>query len=333
MAVNRHSGDIEAEVITEDVLKARYDFLGANLAGLSMAGRNVIHLSRLYEREHLDSFITAAHERGSWVVFDTDDDLTDDFRQLGRGDEFKLAMRSMDHVTVSTPHLAERMEQHIGYRPTVISNHIDYSWFSEVSLSAKKMHPGLVIGLIGTASHYDDWVYPMEAFKKIAEKYENVTILVAGFHPEYLDDLPNVKKMNGVAYQHYPALVRQFDVVCCSLDPDDMFNKSKSAIKAIEAMAAVRRLPDGERGGAIPVCTDMSVYRRVVAHRGQGLLTSNDRWYETLSELIENRKLCRSLSVRGAKWVAKNRDFNRTGWKHWAKLFREVKRTGGKNVH
>lgn len=323
-SIKAHATDFDVDIIRQAQLEARIKTFGG-IAGQTFLGRDIMAISRLYSRKGLMDFVDVVHEHGSVIIFDTDDDLTDEFRGLGRGDEFVETIKAMDLVTVSTPFLADRLEPILGKRPTVLYNHIDFGLFSKTSMDAKKAYPGLVIGLVGTASHEDDWAFPMEALCRIAEEHEDVTILVAGFSPSYLDDYPNIEGLPAVSYNRYPAMVRQFDIVCCSLDPHDIFNKSKSSIKALESMSAVRRLSNGRLGGAVPVCTDMAVYRRTVSHMGNGLLTTNENWYEPLKELVDNRNLMNSLAVRGTKWVRKHRDVA-SGWKHWARVYRRIAR-------
>jgi len=289
-----------------------------------LVGRSIYVISRLYQREGLDKFLDIIHEGGGLVVFDTDDDLTEEFRDLdSRGDEFIYTMQHMDAVTVSTPYLARRMEDHIGNRPHVLPNHIDCNWFTKVSMLGKRKFNGLTVGLVGTSSHYGDWIYPVEALKCLKEKHgDDITILVGGYFPDYLDDI--ALKVAPVPYSQYPVLMRQFDIVCCSLDPDDEFNRSKSAVKALESMAAARKLPSGKLGGAVPVCTDMPVYRRVV-NGSNGVLTSNDNWFEVLDRLVTDRLLLEKLSVQGYKWVNKHRNA-RIGYKQWGRFYRQLLR-------
>jgi len=290
-----------------------------------LMGRDLYVISRLFTRQYLDRFVDAIHEDGGKVIFDTDDDLTDDYRDLGRGEDFKITIGAMDLVTVSTPFLSKRIHRYVNHKPPILMNHIDFKWFSKESRKAPRTVPGLTVGLVGTASHYDDWIYPVRALRKLAEESTDINLVVAGFFPDYLDDLPNLHQIKPVPYLKYPGMIRQFDIICCSLDPDDMFNKSKSAIKAIEAMSSVRRLSDGRWGGAVPVCTNMPVYRRAVNHMHNGILTSNDGWYDALSEMIHNTKLRNNIAVNGTKWVQKNRDIN-VGYKSWAKLYKRVSR-------
>jgi glycosyltransferase involved in cell wall biosynthesis len=289
-----------------------------------LLGSDIYVLSRLYRREGLGRFVDTLHKHNAKIVFDTDDDLTEEFRDIdGRGGEFIHTMKHMDLVTVSTPFLAKRIAKFIGYEPPVLVNHIDFRWFSRYSAEAERTAEGLTIGLIGTASHYNDWYFPLEAMAEIATEHPWVTLVVAGYYPDYLKGLPNIVELKAVPYGAYPGLMRQFDIVCCSLDPNDTFNQSKSSIKALEAMAAARTLPNGKVGGAVPVCTNMPVYRRTVNNRQNGLLTDNNDWYAPLKQLVTDTPLRHKLSVAGHKWVKKNRDI-RTGWRHWAKAYDDL---------
>ena len=269
-------------------------------------------------------FIGAIHESGGKVIFDTDDDLTDEYRDLGRGEDFKGIIGDVDYVTVSTPYLADRMSAYANNPPVALYNHVDAGWFSEVSLQAPRLVDGLTIGMIGTASHYDDWHFPLEALHRIADEYPGVTIVSAGYTPDYLRGLSNLVELSPVPYVKYPNMMRQFDIVCCSLDPSDKFNLSKSGIKALEAMSAARMFSNKKVGGAVPVCTNTPVYRRVVNNRNSGLLVDNDQWYEALLSLVENRAFRERLAVTGHRWVGKHRDIA-TGYKAWGQAYKRFK--------
>lgn len=313
-------------VLTQEQFVNIFNMLGNEAAENMFLGHDIYHISRLYRRKGLQEFVDAIHDSGGLCVFDTDDDLTEEFRELdGKGDEFLETCKAFDLVTVSTPFLADRIERHLGYRPIVLPNQIDVDWFRETSAEGKRMVDGLTVGFIGTSSHEDDWIYPVEALKRIGEEYPEITVIAAGYTPKYLYDLPNLRSLGGVPYYGYPALIRQLDIVCCSLDDEDVFNLSKSGIKALEAMASERVLPNGRKGGAVPICTDMTLYRRVVNHGHNGYLTSNDRWYEALKHVIENEQERLAVAQRGYKWVKKNRDI-RDNYVLWMRTYKNLLR-------
>lgn len=76
-------------------------------------------------------------------------------------------------------------------------------------------------------------------------------------------------------------------------------------------------------GGAVPVCTNMPVYRRAVQHRHNGLLVNNDEWYDALSLLVRDTRLRNGLAVLGHRWVKKNRDI-KTGCRLWHDTYMEI---------
>jgi glycosyltransferase involved in cell wall biosynthesis len=199
----------------------------------------------------------------------------------------------------------------------VLPNHVDFGWFGQQSLLAERQVEGLTIGVLGTRTHYFDWIYLEEVFGRISREYDDVTILCAGFQPDYLEDY---RCLSGVPYRYYPQLMRQFDIVCCALDPDDVFNLSKSSIKALESMASARRLSSGKIGGAVAVCTDMTLYRRTVNHMHNGLLVDNEDWYEALKMLIEDERTRNRIAYVGHRWVEKNRDIKQ-GYRLWKNAY------------
>lgn len=308
------------EAVAYDQFGIRNMFLLARQHGLDpdsvLDGYDVYVTSRLFRDEGADEAMDALRESGGKVVFDTDDDLSEQYRHLeGRGDEFVNQMHRVDLITVSTPYLAERVEELAGRDAVVLPNHLDCEWFTKASMNTEKKSSKLTLGVVGTKTHLEDWRCLEDAFKRLSEEYD-IEVLVAGFQPSYLKAYTYLK---AVPYEAYPGLMRQFDIVCCALDPDDPFNLSKSGIKALEAMSAARSV-NGRVGGAVPVCTDMPVYRRVVNHRHNGLLVDNDGWYEALKQLIENNRMRRQLAHVSHKWVHANRDIKH-GYRLWKRAY------------
>ncbi len=264
------------------------------------------------------------HEMGAVAVFDSDDDLMGDYRQFDGSKAFVETIKVMDVVTASTPYLADRMREYVDTKPIVLPNCIDVDWFSRVSMRSERKSDKLTLGFIGTTTHEEDWIYAGEALRKIANKYENVQVYSAGYMPDYLSAIPNIKKLPPVPYNNYPSLMRQFDIVCCALDEEDKFNKSKSAVKFLEAGAA-GRMVNGRIGGAVSVCTDMVTYNRVVRHHVNGVLVANktNEWYNALARLVEDREYREKLSWRAHSWVKNNRDIAKH-YNEWATVLRKA---------
>lgn len=288
----------------------------------ALEGYDIYVLGRLYRDGGIEEYIEQVHNQGAKVVFDTDDDMSEQFREIdGKGNAFSKTLELVDLVTVSTPYLAERVAPYTKQDPVVLPNYIDTGWFGKLSLTASKEHQGLNIGVIGTQTHYHDWECLAEPFAKIANEYDGVNILAAGFQPDYLSDY---KYLEPVPYEDYPWMVREFDIVCCALDSDDKFNHSKSSIKALEAMASARKLSDGRIGGAVAVCTDMPVYQRAINHMRNGMLV--DDWYEALKMLIEDEMTRNQIAYQGHKWVRSNRDI-RDGYTLWESAYSNLLRS------
>jgi glycosyltransferase involved in cell wall biosynthesis len=265
--------------------------------------------------------VEAVHSWGGKCVFEIDDDLTDRYRWFGNSEGLRQTLQGFDAITVSTPALAGLMKEY-GLPIYVLPNHLNTRFFREASLNGIRDSEKLTIGLIGTRSHWGDWQLPLDALVRLQRDYD-VEIMCGGYVPPYLEDnIEDLQVYGPVNYRIYPALVRQVDILLCPLDWGDQFNHSKSGISALDAMAAARPL-NGKMGGAVAVCSDCKVYRRVVNHRNNGILVKDGDWYSAIAELIENTGLRRKISVNGLKWVAANRDIKQ-GVARWAKAYQEI---------
>lgn len=240
------------------------------------------------------------------LVLDVDDDMTDQHRQFGMGDWLRQTVAEMDAVTVSTHHLAKVMRQY-GKPVYVIENHLDTKYYAKTSMEAERKDDRLTIGLIGTRSHFFDWYKVIDALIKIKNKYPDVNIAIGGYHPPYIEKIPDVTKLPFASIAAYPAMLRQFDIRLCPLDIDDQFNWSKSPISALEAMAAAREIPGVGIGGCVPICQDLPLFRRVINNTVNGLLAQDDIWFDAIEHLISNGML-KLIAERCHKWVKKNRD-------------------------
>jgi glycosyltransferase involved in cell wall biosynthesis len=197
--------------------------------------------------------------------------------------------------------------------------------FSEVSQSAERVFGNkIVIGTISGRTKWGDLLLVKNALKRIAHDYPEVVIACGGYRPPYFEDIEGLNWFSSVKFEAFPGLLRQFDIRLLPLDADDLFNHSKSACGALEAMAAARSV--GKRmGGAVPVVSgDLPVYKRVVSHRHNGLVVKDGKWYEAIAELIENITLRKKLSVQGLRWVKKNRDTGEAG--DWARAYKAILR-------
>lgn len=261
-------------------------------------------------------------ERGAKIIFEMDDDLTDQYRDLGYGKWVTSTVDFCDAITCSTLPLGKLAEKFYGKPTFVLPNHIDTDFFTRISSQAERLFAKkLVIGLCGTRTHWADWMEVQDALIKVKETYPDVVIVCGGYQPAYLKKL-GTTFIAPMVYDAYPAMLRQFDIRLCPLEPDNLFNDSKSPISALEAMAAAR--PVGQQvGGCVPVCSDHAVFRGTVQHMHNGVLVKPGMWFRTLERLIQDWRLTNKLAVQGHKWVKKYRDISQ-GAQLWAKAYKEV---------
>ena len=283
------------------------------------AGRDIYIVSRLHGPTKGDNpykYFTGKS------VYETDDDLSDVHRDFGTGQWEAEFIHYCDAVTVSTKHLGEVIAKH-GKPVYVVPNHVNTEFYSKVSLEAERMDNRLTIGLIGTGSHWSDWIEMIEPLKKIKENYPGVRIMCGGYRPPYLKGIVDVF-YGALPFEQYPALIRQADIRLSPLDHTDGFNLSKSPIAALEAMACSRPVGGkGKLGGAVAVTADHIAYKGTVQHRTNGMLVKPGEWYDTLVELIENVKLRERLALAGHKWVCNERDISKSA-PMWAHAYHDI---------
>ena len=258
---------------------------------------------------------------GGKVIFDTDDDLTNEHRDLGYDGWMESVVSLCDAVTVSTPALGKVMEQY-GKPVYVLPNHIDTAMFAQVSQSAERVFDKLTIGTIGGRTHWGDYIQLKEPLLRIKAEHD-AEIVIGGYNPPYFREI-EPSAFSTTSFEAFPGLLRQFDIRLCPLDTEDPFNASKSACSILEASAAVR--PVGKKtGGAAVVCSNIKQFRRVAQHGHNALIVKDGDWYTPIKRLIENRILRQKIQLNALKWVKKHRDISLAG-PLWARAYMEVLR-------
>ena len=260
----------------------------------ALDGADIIILSRIHADPQPEDPWARARAAGTKIVYETDDDLTDGTRWLGEAHRVADAMHWADAVTVSTPHLGKVMGQ-FGIPVHVLPNLIHTNWYEQQALKAERQIKGVTIGLLGTRSHFFDWLIVLEALKEIVAKHEHVTVVVGGYAAPFLHQIPGVQYIKPVSFTHYPAMLAQVDIRLCPIDTGDEFNKSKSGIAALEAMAATRPLKGKRLGGCIPICTNCEQYQKLF-REGDGLLVGNttNEWVEAIESFLPYGKRVRA---------------------------------------
>ena len=268
-----------------------------------MCRASVGHVDR-----RLVDFMRIIHESHRRLIYETDDDYTNEHRRTTEGDAVTVA-QTCDACTTTTPYLAKVLRQHNPH-VYVLPNAINFNIWDKVEHYDEG---AITIGLAGTGTHFEDYKLVKDALFRLADTYgERVRFLLLGYKPYYLEDLPNMEFIEFRPYTDYAHTLGLIDIGLCPLVPDDPFNLAKSAIKALEFMAA----------GAAVIAQNMPVYRRVVANQGNGLLADED-WYEKILLLVEDAQLRRRLARKGRAWTRKHRNIHALAHKWW-RVYEEV---------
>lgn len=311
--VNRRAEGITAQCVGRESL--------AGLTDDELGGRAIYTMSRMYGEGH-DEFIAEIHRRGGLFVFDSDDDLTETYKLVsGRGDEFKEILGAADYVTCTTEAVARVFAQYTREPPVVLQNHVDAAWMQKVAAGGKRLvSDGLALGFSGSPTHWGDWYIPAVPFARIGKDFPDVTLILHGECPRYLGfaaEKASMLKLGGVPFSIYPVLLRQFDMVICSVDSRDAFNSGKSAIKALECMAL----------GVVPICSNFRPYLELAAAGAPVVIVpedTRDGWYETLRKMVRYDDRREWLSAAGPDWVREHRDMTVNGYKLWERFYRAI---------
>jgi len=250
--------------------------------GGTMMRHDVVQLLRLASHDvtQILTQIARLQERGKRVVVDYDDDLVNipAHNPATHGvtpAEVLRAVAAADAITVTSEALAAVYRPY-AQRIGIIPNYIDVKrWPVRAPRDPGSAGAGgLTIGLVGSASHHEDWKLIAEPMRRIRERFPDVRFLVAGYLPDYLAGLATayVPWQDIAAFQ---ATVNRIDIGLCPLAAD-AFNTRKTPIKAMEygmAHAAVVASP--------------TLYRDLVAGKGT-IARSDSDWEAAIATYIED---------------------------------------------
>lgn len=275
-------------------------------------------------------FVDVIKSLGVKVIYEVDDDFTNKHRVVPGGGEGAMKMaRASDAITVTTPYLKKVMEEETGLPVFVLPNCIDRRlWSDKVPPLFRPESPdALVIGLTGSTTHGEDWKVLQDVVPALLEQHKHVIFALGGYHPDYFDSVQSesMLRLKGVEYARYPSMIKSFDIVLAPLDPNDRFNWSKSAIKAVEGMAAHRKIRGRAAGAAVLASKGSGVYERVIRHAYNGALVEHtpDAWYEALDDVIRSKGRRERYAINGYAWVEQNAEISRK--RHlWEKTYKQI---------
>jgi glycosyltransferase involved in cell wall biosynthesis len=277
-------------------------------------------------KQALAAFYSLLRLAGKRIVYETDDDYTNEHRPVVDGDSLTPA-RWSDAITVTTPYLADLMKKRTKRPVYVLPNCIDPALWRDGCAPERHetMKDTVLIGLTGSATHYGDWQVLAPVLRELMDANPNSHLIVMGFHPDYLSNLPRTTYLPGYTYTRYAQVIRGCDIILAPVNPSDPFNMGKSPIKAVEGQAAQRLLDNGYPAGAAVIATDNPIYRLAVKHGKTGLLVQHtpEAWRDAVQALITCTELRHELQVKGFQSVYRHYDITKE-WTQWAKAYRRI---------
>lgn len=295
---------------------------------------DVIVLGRMISDHPIEvgQYIEFLHRNGAKLVYETDDDLTEEYRDISNGEK-KTCLPftkniGIDAFTVTTPYLAKQISKHSFGQPVfILPNCIETQYWAKVCDKYERKYTGTFnIMLVGTPTHGSDWRFAHQAALRILDEYPHTRLLVGGYQPDYIGDDERIVRLPFMEYAQYPTMLAEADVVIAAIDPDDPFNHSKSAVKAMEAWAAKRKLTKGY-GGAAVIATNSVVYKDTIQHKRNGLLVENtvDGYYIALKELIDNQVMREYLQRTGHNDVVQRHSIQ-SQYTKWVSAYTQIRR-------
>ena len=270
------------------------------------------------------SLFALLRQNNKRIVYELDDDLTNEYRVVVDGDAITPA-KWADAITCTTPFLAARMKRLTGRPVYVLPNAVAPStWQGGDVVRPAALDDKYVIGLTGSLSHAHDWEVLKTVIPTVLANNPSVEFLIMGFYPDYLANLPRTKYMPPMDYMRYAQIIRMCDMILAPVDPLDNFNLSKSPIKVIEGMAA-KRTRYGRDMGAAVIASDTPVYRLAIKHEVTGLLTDHTpaAWYASIQRLLDDPALRTKLQMNGYNWVYKHHSMA-SEWRSWAQAYTKI---------
>lgn len=272
------------------------------------------------------TFLTIIRSAGKRIVYEVDDDYTNEYRRVCNGDSITPASWS-DAVTVTTPFLAETMGKHTNRPVYVLPNCIDADTWRGGAAPERtdEMRGKVIIGLTGSPTHFGDWMVFAPIMRDLLTNNPQLHLVIGGFQPDYLSGLPSTTYIPYLDYIRYSQVIRGCDIIIASVNPLDPFNIGKSPLKALEGQAAERKLPTGTPAGAAVIATDHPIYRLAIQNGKTGILVDQtpQAWREAIQKLIDDKAYRQELQVKGFSWVYKHHDINRE-WRQWAKAYQRI---------
>jgi len=234
--------------------------------------------------------LQSLRKNGYKIVYDLDDNvwslvaanpLARVFRQLE--EEWMPCAEQAHVITVSTRGLASAVRSHLGHLQKeiiVCPNGIDFNIYRQATTS--RDDGMIVIGWQGSNTHGADVQEAWYVLPTIVDEFENVRMEFLGnVPPKGLENHPRTRMRAWVPVGEFPGRLASWawDIALAPLE-DTRFNRSKSAIKAMES--AAMKVPC--------LCSDVQPYHEWASLGGDDLkwllCSTGSHWKNKLRQLI-----------------------------------------------
>ncbi len=326
--LNRYSDDIHAEVFagawsdpkTGILYPVKHqDRYNADQLICDETGWDIIVLQR-WMAEADRGRILRARSAGQVVIQDVDDHFwavdraNNAYHEIRRKDwnaeYYRANLAVSDHITVSTPYLAEHLAD-LGVPITVIGNAIDLDQWTPQPIRDDLE----AIGWCGhTGFRSGDLETVGNAVRHFLKDHPKIRFIHGGHDPAstHIGDLLNLPKhrietRRTRPIERWPAIWHGIDVAIIPLN-DVPFNRAKSALKGMEASAS-----------NIPfIATRIDSYQTY----GQGqLVTTPTEWRDALEASLDHNTRQHSATLANTRI---QQDHINVRWKDWYTVYRQV---------
>lgn len=209
-----------------------------------------------------------------------------------------------DQVTVTTEYLAERMGQYTSAPIEVIPNHIN-RWATEYE--PERRDDVVTIGWAGSATHITDWAEMSSELKRFVARTPGVELHIMGHN--LAEKWPKARFSFWKADIDSYVKSIDFHIGLAPLRPS-VFNKSKSALKAIEYGAL----------GIPIIASDCGPYPDYVIHGETGFIAKRPHeWTTYLRELVNDPAMREEMGRNAREHVKKTSVIEDNIWR-WEKV-------------
>lgn len=266
---------------------------------------DIIVFQRMPMDPGIQCLLTLARERGIALVFEIDDFVFDSSVYLSQ-DSFKSApaaeiayfkslslrlhetLQACDYFIGTTSVLAKTAEN-LGHKSYVIRNGLNDRQvaLAEQALRQRRRSDGAIrVGYQpGTRTHRQDFAVAVPAVVRLLAECPQVKLVIQGplELPEPLRPFAKrIERWRYVSWQKLVAVTARLDITIAPLEPDNLLNEAKSALKYFEP--GLVEVP--------VVASPTEDFRAAIRHGINGFLAATpEEWYESLHSLVSDASL------------------------------------------